>query len=64
MKTYSSPEQREIRSRCRDIINGGPINQSRVLSALEGTKLLEKYSFVQLRTRLAFERKLSQNVED
>ena len=64
MKTYSSPEQREIRRRCRDIINGGPINKSRVVSALEGTKILEKYSFLQIRTRLAYERKLTQNVKD
>ena len=59
MKTHSSPEQREIRSWYRDMINSGPIEFLVHWKVLKHLKI-----FLQLPTKLAHERKLSRNVED
>ena len=54
---FPSEDAREIKSRCADLIENGKINEDRVRSCLKGSKLLEKFSFSQLRSRITYQRK-------
>lgn len=53
---FSEEELHLLTTRGKKVIQGGPINLDRVTEVLGGTGLLEQYSFVQIRTRLTYER--------
>ncbi|XP_057315258.1 uncharacterized protein LOC130656429 isoform X1 [Hydractinia symbiolongicarpus] len=46
-----------LRQKCSDIIANGPLTKQAVTKALEGEDILNKFTFVQIRTRLDYERK-------
>ena len=44
--------------KCEDLVSGlAPLSISNIEHALDGSALLDKYSFQQLRTRLVYEKK-------
>lgn len=55
---FSTPDKQELKRKCDELIRDGRFGRNRVLAALEGSNILEKYSFTQIRTRLTYERDL------
>ena len=52
------PEREELWKSCESIIKSGKVTKKRVFSSLKGSRMLEKYSFSQIRTRLVYDRAL------
>ena len=55
---FSTPDKQELKRKCDELIGDGRFGRNRVLGVLEGSIILEKYSFPQIRTRLTYERDL------
>ena len=52
---FDDDDLTELRTKCKHIIEGGGRGRERVMSALDGSYLVSKYSFSQLQVRLQFE---------
>ena len=55
---FTTPEREELWKSCESIIKSGKVTKKRVFSSLKGSRMLEKYSFSQIRTRLVYDRAL------
>ena len=53
---FTTPEREELKRKCESIIREGRISHDRMRHALQGSNILDKYSFSQIRTRLKYER--------
>ena len=53
-KLLTTPEREELKKKCESIIGEGRISHDRMRHALEGSDILQKYSFSQIRTRLKY----------
>nr|XP_047123713.1 uncharacterized protein LOC124806670 [Hydra vulgaris] len=55
-KTWSSEQINELKVNGKELILGGPLSRSRILSVLKNSKLLKDFTITQLRTRINHER--------
>ena len=53
---FPTPEREKLKRKCESIIREGRILHDRMRHALQGSDILDKYSFSQIRTRLKYER--------
>ena len=56
-RLFSDHELSILQTKCADVIRSGPMTAERIEMCLDGDPITENYSFIQIRTRIDYERK-------